>query len=68
MSAPHYKGKDVVTGYWVYGPLYANESGYYIDDIESGLVRVEPDSVEITEKDDVSIPRTTNDSGLEIVY
>ena len=68
MSAPHYKGKDITTGYYVYGPLYANETGYYIDDIEAGLVKVEPGSVEITEEKGSYVPRTSNDSGLEIVY
>ena len=42
-----YKGKDIITGYWVYGPLYTDDTGCYIDDIESGLVQVECDSVEL---------------------
>ena len=63
-----YKGKDIMTGYWVYGPLYIDDSGCYIDDVESGIVQVEYNSIEQTEEKGVSIPRTTNDSGLEIIY
>jgi len=64
----HYKGKDITTGYWVYGPLYIDDSGYYIDDIEAGNVKVEYNSIEQIGEYGVSIPRTSNDSGLEIVY
>jgi len=66
--AEQYKGKDIITGYYVYGPLYMDDSGYYIDDVEAGVVKVEYNSIEQIEEKGVSIPRTTNDSGLEIVY
>lgn len=66
--AEQYKGKDIITGYYVYGPLYMDDSGYYIDDVEAGIVKVEYNSIEQIEEKGVSIPRTTNDSGLEIVY
>ena len=66
--AEQYKGKDIITGYYVYGPLYMDDSGYYIDDVEAGVVKVEYNSIEQIEEKGVSIPRTINDSGLEIVY
>ena len=66
MSASHYKGKDIITGYWVYGPLHIDDSGCYIDDIESGLVQVEYNSIEQIEEKGVSIPRTANDSSEKL--
>ena len=44
------KGKDLVTGFWVYGPAYKDETGkMYIDDVEAGFVTVDPESVEYDE-------------------
>jgi hypothetical protein len=50
MSVPYYKRKDIITGYWVYGPLYMDDSGCYIDDVEAGLVQVEFNSIEQIEE------------------
>ena len=41
-----YKGKEISTGYYVYGPLSIIDGEYYIDDFESGKVLVYPESVE----------------------
>ena len=42
-----YKGKDLVTGYYVYGPLLIQDGKTWINDIECGLIPVEPESVSL---------------------
>lgn len=42
-----YKGKDEITGYYVYGPLTINEQGYFINDVEAGLVKVLPETITV---------------------
>ena len=52
-----YKGKDMLTGYYVYGPLFEDgEGNSYIDDIEAGCVKVYPETVEL---DTVESPTET---------
>ena len=53
-----YKGKDLLTGFYVYGPVYKDETGkIYIDDIEAGLVPVDPNTVCVDNGNELPDPK-----------
>ena len=62
-----YKGKDIVTGYYVYGPLYIEEGHAYINDIEAGLVPVDVNTIKLDDgneqPDSKRVLRTASDFG-----